>query len=355
MGPMKRQFVGILLVAFVVLGGILSCGKSPSSSSTTGGAALTAGQAPVGTGVVLAKLNGQSITEEDIRKVAGSQLAKAELEIYDARKAGLNQIIEDRLLEDESKKQSSSKADLLKKSVTDKVDVSDKDVEKFFNEKKEQMGGKKLDEVKSNIRGYLYRQKYDDLYSSYIGQLKKKANVEVMIKAPRMEITDTDCPSVGPKDAPVTIVEFTDYQCPFCGRSRDTVNQFQEKYKGKLRYALCDFPLSFHKDSQKAHEAAHCAGDQGKYWDMNKKLFSNQTAINIDALKKYAGELKLNMNKFNECLESGKYAERVQKHQQNGEKVGVTGTPAFFINGRMISGARPFEAFKEVIDDELSN
>ena len=114
-----------------------------------------------------------------------------------------------------------------------------------------------------------------------------------------------------------------------------------------------DFPLSMHADAMKAHEAAHCAGDQNKYWDFNKKLFGNQTQIKVEDLKKYADELNLNAKKFNECLDSGKYTEKVKADEAYGQTVGVTGTPGFFINGRFLNGAKPYSAFKRIIIDEL--
>ena len=306
-------------------------------------------------GAPIARINGQDITDEDVRKVAGAKLAQAEVELYEARKSGLDDIIEGKLLQGEAEKQGVPKDELLKKAVYDKIRIEDKEIEKFYNEKKAQLGNKSLEEAKSNVRGFLFQQQYQKLYGELIKGLKKRSDVQILIKAPKLEVPEGDSPSIGPKDALVHIVEFTDYQCPFCGRVRSTVNQVLEEYKGKVRYVLRDFPLSFHKDSMKAHESALCAGEQNKYWDMNKKLFANQKDIQVEDLKKYAQELKLNMSKFNECLESGKFTALVQKNQSDGEKLGVTGTPAFFINGRMISGARPFESFKEIIDDELSS
>ncbi len=309
----------------------------------------------VSTGQVIARFNGDPITDEDIRKVGGSKLAQAEAALYDARKDGIDQIVEDRLMDAEAKKKGTTKDDLLKKNVYDKIKISDKDIEKFYNEKKAQMQGKKLEEAKDNIRGYLFREKYQSVYGDYVANVKKNAKIEVLIKPAKIDIEEGDAPALGPKDAPIRLVEFTDYQCPFCGRARAVINQVLSEYKGKVRYVLKDFPLSFHKDSIKAHEAALCAGDQGKYWDLNKKLWDNQQSIKVDDLKKYAKDVGLNTSKFNECLDSGKNTDKVRQNQQYGEKVGVTGTPAFFINGRMISGARPFDSFKQIIDDELQN
>ena len=223
----------------------------------------------------------------------------------------------------------------------------------FFEEKKDRFSGKKLEDVQGNIRGFLFSEQHRKLYDGYIAKLKKGSDVAYLIKAPKIEVPEGDAPGIGPKDAKVRIVEFSDFQCPFCGRARATINKINEEYKGKVRYVFRDFPLSFHKDAPKAHEATHCAGDQNKYWEMNKKLFSSQQALKVDDLKKYAQELKLNSKKFDECLDSGKHTEKVKKETEEGSSLGVSGTPAYFINGRMISGARPFEDFQEIIEDEL--
>jgi len=347
----KITLFAVLLVAFS------ACGEGKKKTAETPQPGTPAVEQPAGgtAGAAVARFNGQPITDEDIRKVAGAKLSQAEMGLYEARKEGIDQIIEDRLLEAEASRQKVSKADLLKKSVYDKIKIEDKAIEKFYNERKGQMQGKKLDEVKGNIRGALFREKYQELYGELIKGMKKKADVEVLIKAPKIEVSEGDSPAIGPKDAPVTLVEFTDYQCPFCGRARATINQILDTYKGKVRYVLRDFPLSFHKDAMKAHESAHCAGEQGKYWEMNKKLFGNQKDLKVETLKKYAEELKLNLDKFNECVDSGKFVDKIRQNQQDGEKVGVSGTPAFFVNGRMLSGARPFESFKEIIDDELES
>ena len=359
----KMNFLNpiLLSVLMVSLVGTVGCSKpkespvQPAQKEAPAAATTAATTAPVvASGNVLARLNGQPITDDDVRKVAGTKLSQAELELYDARKDGLDQIIEDKLLTAEASKQGMSKQDLLKKNITDKIKVEDKDVEKFYKEKQAQMQGKKLEEVKDSIRNMLNREKYQGLYGDLLDKLRNKADLEVMIKAPKVEVDEGEgSPAIGPKDAPVKIVEFTDYQCPFCGRARPTVNQILDTYKGKVRYVLRDFPLSFHKDSFKAHEASHCAADQGKYWELNKKFFENQKEIKIEDIKKHATDLKLNMTTFNQCLDSGKYASKVSADQQYGESVGVSGTPAFFINGRMLSGARPFASFKEIIDDEL--
>ncbi|MDO8461874.1 MAG: DsbA family protein [Deltaproteobacteria bacterium] len=302
---------------------------------------------------VLAVIDGEKITEEDIKKSGSSRLAQASAELYEAQKDLVDAIVQEKLLAKEAAKRQKTADLLLKEEIFDKVAVTDKEIEQFYNEKKASFQGKTLDQVKENLKSYLQRQKQEERRGEFVKKLMAKVDLSYLIQPPRVEVGTNGNPGIGPKDAKITMIEFTDYQCPFCGRAREVVNQVIAEYKGKLHYVLRDFPLSFHKESFKAHESARCANDQGKYWEMNKKLFSNQRDLKLEDLQKYASELKLDMNKFNECLSSSKHAAAVSQDQQDGEKAGVSGTPAFFINGRMISGARPFAAFKEIIDEEL--
>ncbi|MBU0958323.1 MAG: DsbA family protein [Nanoarchaeota archaeon] len=161
----------------------------------------------------------------------------------------------------------------------------------------------------------------------------------------------------GESDAPVTIIEFSDYECPFCGRFyTETLPQIRARYidTGKVKYVFRDFPLSFHPNAQKAAEAAECAGEQGKYFEMHDKLFDNQQALDVNSLKNYASQIDLDMGEFNSCLDSGKMAEEISKDLRDGQAAGVQGTPAFFINGRLVSGAQPFAAFQQAIEAELA-
>ncbi|MBI5732083.1 MAG: DsbA family protein [Candidatus Magasanikbacteria bacterium] len=163
----------------------------------------------------------------------------------------------------------------------------------------------------------------------------------------------------GSKNAPVTIVEFSDYQCPFCGRFvQTTLPQIVSDYidKGKVRLVFRDFPLSFHPNAKPAALAAECAKDQGgdeMYYKFHDKIFGNQETLSVDSLKKWAGELGLKTAQFNDCLDTKKFEKEVDKDFADGQSYGVSGTPAFFINGKMISGAQPFSVFKTAIDEAL--
>jgi protein-disulfide isomerase len=172
-----------------------------------------------------------------------------------------------------------------------------------------------------------------------------------------VDVSEADNPSIGDADAPVTIIEFSDFECPFCGRYvTQTYPQIKKDYvdTGKVRIVFRDYPLPFHSNAQKAAEAAECADDQGKFWDMHAKLFSNQQALDVASLKKYAGELALDQTEFDECLDSGKHAAEVQQDLADGSAAGVSGTPSFFVNGMLLVGAQPYSEFKKLIDAELA-
>ena len=162
-----------------------------------------------------------------------------------------------------------------------------------------------------------------------------------------------DAPVKGPASAPVTLVAWSDFQCPFCGRAAPTVKQIEDAYKGKVRIAFKQFPLPFHDKAHLAAEAALAANEQGKFWQMHDKMFANQQALDRPSLEKYAQEIGLDMAKFKAALDSGKFKDKVDAEDKEGAAVGVIGTPTFFINGIRLVGAQPLDAFKAVIDKQL--
>lgn len=166
-----------------------------------------------------------------------------------------------------------------------------------------------------------------------------------------------DDPTLGDPAAPVTIVEFSDFQCPFCGRFwQQTLPTIKEKYitTGKVKFVYRDFPIaSIHSEAEKAAEAAECADEQGKFWEYHDRIFQGQDELSVASFKRWATELGLDTNRFTECLDSGKYADEVAKDFQDGQAAGVTGTPTFFINGERLVGALPLAQFESAIEDAL--
>lgn len=155
-------------------------------------------------------------------------------------------------------------------------------------------------------------------------------------------------------NAPITLVEFSDFECPFCGKHYPTLKKILSDYQDKVRLVYKHFPLPFHSNSQKAAEASECASEQGKFWEYHDKLFDNQsTGFSVDNFKQWAKDLNLDSAKFNSCLDSGKYASLVKADLKEGEQKGVNGTPSTFVNGQLVSGAQPYETFKQIIDNLL--
>jgi protein-disulfide isomerase len=168
----------------------------------------------------------------------------------------------------------------------------------------------------------------------------------------RVKVATTG-PAKGPANAPVTIVEFSDFQCPYCGRLSPTLKQVEQKYGDKVRLVYRQYPLPFHRFAQKAAEASLCANDQGKFWQMHDAIFADQQALEVAQLKSKATDLGLNTEQFNQCIDLGRHAAAIQADVKDGAAAGVTGTPALFVNGRLILGAVPLEQITSVIDDEL--
>ncbi len=302
---------------------------------------------------VAAVVNGQSITVDELDESYGGRIAQ---QIYSMRKNALDDLIDQKLLETEAKKRNMTVDLLFKEEVDSKVtDPTDEEIKTIYEANKDRIG-QPFDQAKLQIANSLKQNRKNILKDQFLAKLKETSKIETTLKSPpvqRVTVSAGNTPILGNESAKVTLVEFSDYQCPFCGRARATVNQILDTYKDKIKYSFRDFPLSFHQDSFTAHVAARCAGDQGKYWDYNRILFNSQQALKPEKLKEYAKQLGLNVKDFNNCLDTNKYTAAVQKDMDEGAKAGVSGTPSFFIDGIMISGAQPFSKFKEIIDEEL--
>ena len=199
-----------------------------------------------------------------------------------------------------------------------------------------------------------------NLYAEIIKGGKEKADVPPPPKQAPQDNTIykalvEDAPVKGAKNAKVTIVEFSDFQCPFCGRVEGTIDQVLKLYPNDVKLAFKELPLPFHQNAHIAAEAALAAKDQGKFWEMHDVMYKNQQALDRPNLEKYAAQIGLNVDKFKSALDSGKYKQKVDAELAEGNKIGARGTPSFFVNGKLFVGAQPFEAFKAKIDEELKN
>jgi protein-disulfide isomerase len=275
---------------------------------------------------------------------------------YEVRQQALDAMINDDLLDREAKAKGVTKEKLIETEITSKApDATPAEIDAYYEQNKARMGGQAKEQIAPQIGAMLKSQKSGTIQAEYMRGLRQKYGVKVMLEPPRVQIAVDDDPAKGgPTSAPVTIVEFSDFQCPFCSRAEPVVDEVMKKYGDKVRLVFRDYPLSFHPNAEVAAMGAECAEEQGKYWEMHKAMFANQQKLAAADLVETAGGIGIDKDKFKSCLDSGKYRTEVQKDFQDGQKAGVTGTPTFFINGIMIVGARNVDSFSEIIDRELS-
>jgi protein-disulfide isomerase len=194
--------------------------------------------------------------------------------------------------------------------------------------------------------------KHDKLYDVLVAENVQSAGHAEQEMAAKVDVGNA--PVLGPRNAPVTIVEWSDFQCPFCGRVEPTLQQLRQEYKGKIRLAWKNQPLSFHPNAMPAAEAAMAAHEQGKFWEFHDALFKQQQKLGPELYDEVAKQLGLDLNRFHASIESHRNASIIQADMSAGSAVGAEGTPTFFINGKKLVGAQPLEAFKQVIDAELA-
>lgn len=331
-------------------------------------AALAAGaqspQAPA-TSKQLAVVNGQAVTEQEVQDAAAGELETVELRRFQAEanyardrhgalERALKRIVDDTLVGLEAAKRGVTKDQLLQTEVDERVPApTDEEVTNFYEANKSRIQGAR-EEAFQQVRNYLIQGKGDEIYATFIDRLKKEYDVKSYLEPFRVNVATEGYPAQGPAAAPVTLVEFSDFECPYCGGLFPTLKLVERNYDDKVRIVFRQFPLtSIHPHAQKAAEASLCANDQRRFWELHDAMFSDQQNLTIDALESKAAELKLDAITFNSCLESGKYADAVKKEVADGIKAGVSGTPAMFINGRFLSGNQPYGEIRKVIEEEL--
>ncbi|HEX4945512.1 MAG TPA: thioredoxin domain-containing protein [Blastocatellia bacterium] len=304
---------------------------------------------------VLATVNNQPITADDVEASLQPFIARVQEEMYQLRQNELALRINDTLLQQEAQKQKLTPTALLSAALKAHVaSVTESDARQFYEQNKERVSGE-FAQVKDQIIQYLQRRAERKVEESLAARLRQSATVQVFLLAPEvpaLNIATDDQPTKGNAAAAVTIVEFTDFQCPSCAQAQPVIEQALKDYAGKVKLVVRDFPLEKHPDAFKAAEAAEAARAQGKYWEYSALLFQNQAALSSENLKAYAAQLKLNAQQFNAALEAGTFADQVRRDYQDGLQLGVSGTPTLFVNGRLV--AEPsYAALKAAIEAAL--
>jgi protein-disulfide isomerase len=313
----------------------------------------------------VAVVNGQVITQQEVEKAADADLKNLEVkrlqqeatlaqEKQQILSRALDEVAADKLLEVEASKQKKTKAELLDSEVEKNLDIpSDEEVDGFFEANKERIPIPKAQAL-PQVKQYLVERSRGQLRTALVNRLKKEHGYRSYLEPLRASIASAGFPSKGPANAPVTIVEFSDFECPYCGGLFPTLQQIEKNYSQHVRIVYRQFPLNnIHPSAQKAAEASLCANEQQKFWEFHDSMFANQRELSIADLKQRAVDLKLNPQTFNQCLDSSKHAPAIEADIQEGARHGVTGTPALFINGRLLSGNQPYAEIRDVIEDEL--
>jgi len=306
---------------------------------------------------VIATIAGFPLKAEPLIERLKPIIYKMRLEAYELTKNQTNQLVDDTLLLEEARRRQIGPEEIIRAEISDKVrPPTDDEVVKFYNDNKARISGD-LNSVRDQVANYLQEQSRQSLEKDLSDKLRKTANIRWLISEPAPPVqnigTDDD-PARGDANAPVTIVEFTDFQCPACAAMHPVLDEVLKAYGNKVRFVVRDFPLVQHEYARKAAEAANAAHAQGKFFEYAALLFKNQKALDVPSLKKYASDLGLNRARFDAALDRGTYAAEVKKDIEDGEMYGVGSTPTIFINGVQLRTLSE-EALREAIERALGN
>jgi len=300
-------------------------------------------------GMVAATFNDKTLTLKEIDAELGESL-------HEARKRAASGMAFKAILEEKAKEKGIPSKELMDMELQMRTKPpTEAEAMALFEASQARLPpGTTFEQVRGDIENYLKSQSGAKVAQELQEAWLEEANFKFILvfEAKRVDIEALG-PSVGPEKGQVTIVEFSDFECPYCRQGSKTIAEIVKAYPTQVKLHFRHFPLEFHSKAPKAAQAALCADEQGKFWEYHDILFDNQGKLEVEDLKEHAKTLSLDELKFAECLDSGKHAETVQKDMEAGKAAGVSGTPAFFINGILLSGAYPIEKFKEIIEQEL--
>ncbi|MBW2147680.1 MAG: thioredoxin domain-containing protein [Deltaproteobacteria bacterium] len=292
---------------------------------------------------VWAALDGTPITRREVESHITAQLEDFERRLFNLRKRSLDVLINRIILKKEAERRNLTLNQLIDIEVKSKIKpVSEEEVRKQYLAKPAR-DRRNVDLQIKRMQKSIYAKRYQSALMKYLDKLKKNHRIEIFLEEPRVsihQVSTNDDPWMGDRRAPITLVEFTDFQCSSCAAFHHTLLRVLREFKGKVKLIVRDYPFGGHEFAEKAAEASECAHEQGKYWEYQELLYNNQQALDTESLKSYADFLHLDMNRFIQCVESGKYAEEVRKDKSDGRKAGVVGTPTLFLNGKKVIDLR---------------
>ena len=304
----------------------------------------------------VAVVNGQRISDADVAAAAATQLRPLYDQEYQIKKEALERLVNEKVLEVEASRKGIPTDKLLEQEVDAKLvgEPSEAELEAYYLGQKDRWN-RPLTEIEPQLRMAWRQSRIQQARQDYLKSLREATSVAILLRPPKIEVSADSGRLRGNSQAPVMIVEFSDYQCPYCQGVEATLKQVLAKYEGRVALAYRDFPLQqIHPQAQLAAEASRCAGEQGKFWEYHDLIFVNPSMLQQPSLVEHARKLELDERRFESCLTGGKFRAAVQSDQQDGLKAGVAGTPAFFINGVFLGGNQPLAEFARVIEEELT-
>ena len=349
---------------------LFACNDTPADGATAkvvaapgpAPAALVAPASAAEPTAVAAYWEGGSLSYAEVTAPVKSQLDQMLSEYlmgrYDAEYQATEQKMDEAILNAEAKKRGmAALEDLLKAEVTDKVPApTEEELTDAYAALQRKLRGQSKEEARGVLVSAVTQKKQGERYAEYIKELRGRYGATVQLTfpdVPRIEVSADDDPFVGPADAQVNIVQFAEFQCPYCGKARESIDQVMANYDGKVKLVFRDFPLGFHDKAIPAAIAANCAGKQGKYWELHDAFMKDQTALSEADFQRVAKAAAVDLPAWEECRKDPAMEAEIKKDEADGQAVGVTGTPAFFINGIFINGAQPYQKFKAIVDAEI--
>jgi len=304
-----------------------------------------------------ATVDGKVIALDEVDRTIGAKIAALHEQIYQLRRQRLDSLIDEQLLAQEAGRRGVDVAVLLDREIEAQIaPISDGEVEQFYVANKARLpalDASLRERIRAHLRELAARARRDALVAGLRGQ----SNIAIHLQAPpvfRVALNTTGAPAKGAASAPVTLVKFEDFHCPFCKEVQRTLGELMTRYGERVRIVHMDFPIdALHPQARASHLAARCADEQGKFWPYHDALYAAAPQSSPEDLGSLARETGLELPSFEACLSSGKHAAAVERDIGEGTQAGVTGTPAFYINGRMIGGAQPIEQFVRIIEEEL--
>lgn len=305
-----------------------------------------------------AKFGDIVITKEEVRKGVEVEIYEAQMKVHEIEMNRLQALLLEKLIDKDPKKGNLSYDQFLEQHIASQVKISDEEVNAFVKERNIP-AAQVNDMMKGRIKRYLGMEKKKEAVDKWMSSKTNGKSIEVFLEQPKRPVFNVDAsgsPFMGGASAKVTVVEFSDFQCPFCAKGADIMNQLKKAYGDKVKIVFKQFPLPFHKDAKLAAQAALCAHEQKKdsFWKLHDLMFADQSKLKLEDLVAKGVKAGVDGEKLKDCLSKNKYLAQVEKEIQQGQTLGVKSTPTFFVNGMIVNGAQPIEVFKELIDSEMN-